>query len=397
MGARRPVILLMLATLTAFTLHLVMFSYSVLMRPVANEFGITWAEAGLVFSISIAAIVLARIPLGFLTDRLGYTIVVRSSLILIAIFGMARGFSANYQMLLVCQILVGVGFAPVLPCLAKIVSDVYPHRAGLATGLYAAGFPLGEIAGIALSSWVLTISEDNWRLAFIILGVWSLLMASLWWLVARDHPDKNISSPALQPIKLSQLLCKRQIWLLTGLCACAMGAYDTLLVWAPQVLQFKGISAIESELSGAVIPAGFLIAGPLVGLLSDRAGRRKPFLLVLALGGALCTLAIAWVGGFNGWIMLFLSGFALSGLMTLVFVIPAEDPALSGKTGTAMGLITSLGNAGSFFLPIALGAVLDATSSVVWALGLLAAAAVAGSLISIPVQETGQVKDARVP
>jgi nitrate/nitrite transporter NarK len=111
----------------------------------------------------------------------------------------------------------------------------------------------------------------------------------------------------------------------------------------------------------------------------------------MALGGSLCTLAIAWLGGLPGWVMLFISGFALSGLMTLVFVIPAEDPALAGQTGTVMGLITSLGNAGSFFLPIALGAIVDATNSPVWALGLLAAAVAVAFFLALGVRESAHL------
>jgi CP family cyanate transporter-like MFS transporter len=391
MPERRSSILLVLATLTAFTLHLVMFAYSVLMGPVAQDLGITWAEAGLIFSISIAAIVAARIPLGFIIDRLGFMVVIRASLIVIAIFGITRGFAPNYPVLLACQLMVGVGFAPVLPSLAKIVSDVFPKRAGLTTGLYAAGFPLGEMAGLGVSSWVLSISGENWRLAFVVLGIWSLLLAAAWWLAVPNQPVPGVKV-SLPRIRLSAILRNPQLWLLTGLCACSMGAYDTLLVWAPQLLQLKGVSTSDAALTATVIPAGFLIAGPLLGFLSDRSGRRKPFLLFMALGGSLCTLAVAWLGGLPGWVMLFISGFALSGLMTLVFVIPAEDPALAGQTGTVMGLITSLGNAGSFFLPIALGAIVDATNSPAWALGLLAAAVAVAFFLALGIRESAHLQ-----
>ena len=63
--------MLILSFLASLTVHLLLFSYSQLKELIALEMGLTYAEAGFVFSLSVFALVVLRFPWGFIIDKLG--------------------------------------------------------------------------------------------------------------------------------------------------------------------------------------------------------------------------------------------------------------------------------------------------------------------------------------
>lgn len=381
-------VMLALAFLTAFTLHLLLFSYSPMIPTVITEMRISHAEAGLIFSMSVLAIIALRIPWGFLSDRLGVKTTMKLAMAFVGAFSLLRGFSPNYWTLLASQLLLGVGFAAILPCLAKIVSLMFEEKAGLATGIYASGFPIGELVGLGLASNLLLGLRGDWRMVFKIFGAWSLVLAALWWRVDRK-PQVAVMS-ARSTTKIRDLIGMKQVWILTGLCIGSMGCYDTLLAWFPRILELQGIPAMEASIIASIFPVGFLLSGTVVGSLSDRAGLRKPFIWILGLSSAVLIVLTPRLGGPSLWGAMLLTGFTLSGILALVLAMLAEDSDLSGFVGSAVGLVSSVGNIGSFLLPIIVGFLIDVTGSS--APPMTALAIVSGStvILSIATRETGR-------
>lgn len=125
--SQRRWIMLALAFFTAFELHLLLFSYSPLVSEIKLEMGLSETQAGFIFSMCILTLVLLRIPWGLLSDRIGPTATLRLATTIIGIFGLLRGFAINYETLLVYQLLLGAGFAAILPCLPKLV-DAWFHK-----------------------------------------------------------------------------------------------------------------------------------------------------------------------------------------------------------------------------------------------------------------------------
>jgi len=381
-------VMLALAFLTASTLHLLLFSYSPMIAPIMKEMGISHAEAGLVFSVGIMAIVALRVPWGLLSDKIGVTSAMRLAMLFVGAFSFLRGFSPNYLTLLASQLLLGIGFAAILPCLAKIVNQMFEEKAGFATGIYASGFPVGELVGLGLTSYLLTALHRDWRAVFQILGAWGLVLTILWWRVDRRSPARDtLDSQSAK--KIRDLVRMKQVWILTGLCVCSMGCYDTLLTWLPHILELKGIPAIDASLTASVFPVGFLLAGPVVGTLSDRLGLRKPFIQILGLSSAVLIALIARFDGLSLWGTILLAGFALSGVLTLVLVILSEDPETSGFVGSAVGLVSSLGNAGTFLFPIVVGFLIDVANSPTLPLIVLAAISGVTVMLNQVLRETG--------
>ena len=382
-------VMLVLAFLTAFTLHLLLFSYSPIIPLVIEEMGISHAEAGLIFSVSILAIIGLRIPWGFLSDRLGVKTTMKLAMVFVGVFSLLRGFSPNYYALLTSQLLLGVGFAAILPCLAKIVNLMFEEKAGVATGIYVSGFPIGELVGLGLASQLLLALNGDWRTVFKIFGVWSLILTVVWWQVDRKHLAKEtLDIPSGREIK--DLIGIKQVWILSGLCICSMGCYDTLLTWFPRILELKGIPATEASITASIFPVGFLLAGPAVGMLSDKVGLRKPFIWILGLSSALLIVLVPHLTELSLWGTILLTGFTLSGILTLVLIISSEHPELSRFVGGAVGLVSSMGNIGSFLFPIIVGFLIDVTNSPAPPLIMLAIVSGATAILNLSIKETGR-------
>lgn len=397
--------MLALAFLTAFELHFLLFSYSPLRSEIRLEMELSDAQAGLIFSMCILPLILLRIPWGLLSDRIGSVATLRLATAFTGVFGLLRSFAMTYEMLLIFQLLLGVGFASILPCLSKLVDTWFQKKAGFATGVYVAGFPVGEIAALSLTPFLL-VSIYNWRDVFFIYGVLGLILTALWWTVAKE-PARRMDEAFMhkaasdKPLKeeVASLLRVKEVWILTGLCISAMGCYDTLVVSLPDMLKLEGISPEIAGLMAAMLPLGFLLAGPAVGSLSDQIGLRRPFLWVLGLVSGPVILAIAMSSGIPLWVTIFLAGFCTAGIVTLVLVIPTELPKVAHLVASSVGLISSLGNIGPFLFPIAVGYLKDTTGSFLPAMVMLAVIAEITLILGLLMRETGrkqrQVKQGR--
>jgi MFS family permease len=390
MAGRAGSIVLIQSFLTAFTLHLLLFSYSPVIPLIIREMGISYVEAGFVFSICILAVIILRIPWGFLIDRIGFMATMKIAMILIGVFSLLRGFSPSYHTLIVSQLLLGAGFAAILPCLAKIVNVMFQEKAGFATGVYVAGFPTGELAGLGLT-YYLTLNV-GWRTVFQMFGVWSLAVALSWWILDMRVPVKHTYLKNQSKPSLKSLAKLKQLWILVGLCICSMGCYDTILTWLPSILEIREVPAVEASIATSIFPLGFLLSGPIIGTLSDNLGLRKPFIWILGATSIVFMLLIPYTIQTPLWISILMVGFTLSGILTLVLIIPTEHPELSELVGGAVGLISSIGNVGSFLFPIAVGFLIDTTRSASPPLIFLAAISGIAVILSLTVRETGKAK-----
>jgi len=382
-------LLLSLAFLTAFTLHLLIFSYSPMISLMMSELDISHVQAGLIFSMNILTIIILRFPLGFLIDRIGFMKAIKVAMILIGVFGFLRGFARDYWEILFAQSMLGVGFAFILPCLAKMISVVYADRAGSATGLYVSGFPIGDIAGLTLASHLLDLNV-GWRLIFKAFGAWSLALVSMWLLVNSKHQTPAMGEDLKGSVK--RLIRERAIWILTGICICSMGCYDTVLTWLPHILELKLLPLREAGLTTSMLPLGFLASGLTVGLISDRLGLRKPLIVALGLIGGLSLSMFIFDLRAALWAAALSAGFSLTGILTLVLIVPTEHPRIKGFVGSSIGIISSIGNLGTFVFPIVAGFLMDRTASPVASTIFLAAIPFLASMLGSMMEETGRGK-----
>lgn len=388
--------MLTLAFLTAFEVHLLLFSYSPLVSQIKLEMELSDTQAGFIFSISILTLILLRIPWSLLSDRIGFSTTLRLATTIMAVFGFLRGFAINYETLLVYQLLLGTGFAAILPCLPKLVESWFQKKVGLTTGVYVMGFPAGEIAALGFTPYLLA-STGNWRNIFHVYGIVGLILAALWWTMSKEPETgrkENFAYKSTPTTSLkgdfSSVLRMKEVWILTGLCICAMGCYDTIVTWLPHMLELKNIPSEIAGLMASMMPLGFLLAGPTVGTFSDRIGLRRPFIWILGLASGPVILALGLFSDAPLWVAISLVGFCTTGILTLVLIIPTELPEMTRLVASSVGVISSLGNIGTFLFPIAVGYLKDTTGSFLPAMAMLAAVAETTIILGLLMRETGR-------
>ena len=383
-------VMLSLGFLATLNVHLLLFSYSPLIPNIASELTLTNAEAGFLFSISILTLMIFRIPWGILFDRKGFKKTMTLALLLMGVFGLARGFAVDYFSLLATQFFLGIGLSGVIPAIPRLVSCWFPReKTGVATGVCLAGFPVGDFVALSFTPFLL-LALGSWRQVFQVYGAWCLVLVVLWWRFAHDT-EKEGNLPAANSLRseFTKLLKNRLVWVLTGLYFCAGGCYDTLLVWLPNVLQAQGIDAVSASFVASMLPAGFLVSAIVVGAFSDRLGLRKPFVLMMGAASGPVLFLTGTMGGLPVYATAFLSGLCTVGVLTIVLSVPVETPSLSRSLSSVLGIVASVGNLGSFLLPTLVGQLRDISGTFLLSMIVLAVVGEGMLALGLLLPETG--------
>jgi len=183
--------------------------------------------------------------------------------------------------------------------LLKISSQWFDER-HFATAASAVNFIglCGALSATIPLAWVITVV--SWRSVFIAIGLASMAVAVLTWLLSVDHPD---SAPAREASRgnwradLVAVMKNRATWPAFWVSFGLSGSYMSFIgLWlAPFLTQVYGKSTVVASQHASAVVIGLALSAIAVAWLSDRLLRRKPVLI----GVALAYVAVwgAWLIG----------------------------------------------------------------------------------------------------
>jgi MFS family permease len=185
-----------------------------------------------------------------------------------------------------------------------------------------------------------------WNVFWAAMGVGGLLIGFLLFvMLPKDAPAPPSEGWLKSTASAFGTVFKNPQSILCGLIAGLLFIPTTIfdMIWGVRYLQeAHGMEYGAAVMRSAAVPFGWIIGCPVLGMLSDRIGRRKP---VIAGGGLLLLACLAWIlygktGVFPPYTVGLVAGFASGAAMLPYTVIKEANPPQFG--GTATGVINFL-------------------------------------------------------
>ncbi|MDZ7746632.1 MAG: MFS transporter [Halobacteriales archaeon] len=337
----------------------------VLASSLAVAFDTSGTELGVLHSSFFYIYAALQLPAGLLVDRYGPRRAATTSLVVMTVgvvwFASAGSFPAAF----LARALIGLGGSTIyIATLAFLAAWYRADEYATMTGLTIAASGIGGV--LATTPLAYAIGAVGWRSSILVAGVVGGLLAGAVWVVVRDSPpskqtDDEPPSAGEVLANTRTVLAEVETWLLGGLLFLALGMNFTVLgLWGvPFVADVYDVSVQIASLFVLVGNVGTILGSPVFGIISDRLGTRTPLMILGGATGTVVYIVLATVPPLPVvGLALFLALFA-NGSVTLAFTVVKEQhpPAVSG---TATGVINSLGYFGAAIFPAVMGAILDA-------------------------------------
>jgi len=382
---RRRYITLLMIFITVVICYVDRANLAVASAHIQEEFGITKAQMGYVFSAFAWLYTLCQIPGGWFLDRVGSRLTY-----FIAIFGwsvatLLQGFATGLLSLIGLRAITGIFEAPAFPTNNRLVTSWFPEQErASAVGFYTSGQFVGLAFLTPLLIWIQELLSWHW--VFIITGgigiIWSFI-----WIKFYQAPSqsKGINKAELDYIreggamvdgdapseKKARTKLTAADWKLVfhrKLCGVYLGQFavtSTLwffLTWFPNYLtQEKHIAALTAGFMTTVPFLAAFVGVILSGIVADRLVRSGRSLGFARKTPIICGLLISTcIMGANYtndpiWIMtlmaiaFFGNGFAS---ITWSLVSSMAPVRLIGLTG---GMFNFVGGLGGITVPLVVG------------------------------------------
>ncbi len=335
--------------------------------PGPNGHGLTQEQLGQIGSVAFIGLTGGIFVTGPLADRLGAKVFALLGNLLLAVGLVATWWSPTYELLLVANVLLGLGAGILDMVLSPVVSALNPDTRTSSMNWLHSFYCIGATVTVVAGTTALQCGI-NWRVASLFLLV--LPIALIFLLGAMRFPALTAEGGERTPLK--ELMT--DLWFIGALVAIFLGgatelgmaqwlpAYAELSLKYPQwvggaaLFAFSVCMAIGrmgiGALSARVNPITIMALGCGISVILFLAGSFVPFYPVALLA---CVLA-----GLTG-----------SCLWPTMLAITADKYPNGGAT--MFGALAAFGNAGGIFMPWAVGCIAD-KSDLHWGLAVSALA-----------------------
>lgn len=354
-------------------------SYGASLPLIQEEWGLSNAQAGMIYSAYLAGFALAALLLIPLTDRLPSRLVFLACVWASVIGNLLFPLWANdFQTGLLLRFVAGPPLVGVYVPGIRIVSERFAeHRRGMAVGVFVSAFYLGNSVSLAVMS--LFLPRFGWRTSYFLAALLALSGVVLTHLLLRNLSRRVSDTPiGSGRLSLAPLRSKPLVLITAGYALHAWELY-VVRVWLPpflaSVLMSRGMGPTQAVASAAGLAALMLamgVPGPFLGgLLSDRMGRTMAAAMILSASGVL-SFVIGWMTEAPWGILLILGmiyGFAVAA-DSAIYSTGLTELADPRTLGSSQAIHTFFAFGAGVFSPVIAGGVLDLSPmELSWGLG----------------------------
>lgn len=337
--------------------------------------GTTFAHLG---STYFYAYMLMQIPSGILADSLGARMTVTAGTLVAGIGSIIFGFAPTIEIAFLGRLLVGLGVSVVFISILKVQSQWFKESEfGTMSGITSF---VGNLGGIfAQTPLALLAAAITWRYSFAAIGVISMGIAVLSYLVVRNEP-KDMGLPSIVEIEgkapvqstgkpdlmksLRTVVTNWKTWpafiMFTGF----FGAYVSLTgTWGRSyMVDVYGVSKVAAANYMTAAVLGMAMGSFVIGKVSDTLRRRKLPMLVFGAIYVTCWAILVFLKGGQPPIAVMMPLMFILGFTCPTFVLGwacAKEINPPQVAGISTSVVNTGGFLGAAILPPVMGNVFD--------------------------------------
>jgi FSR family fosmidomycin resistance protein-like MFS transporter len=345
--------------------HMFNAAFFILLPEIKAGLGLSNTQIGTLSTFRGIAGGLANAPAGFVGDRFAKrrAEILGGTIIVVSFFAVALGSATHFWMAVVAASLLSVAISFWHPSAISSLSREFASRRGFAISLHGTGGSIGETLGPVLVGSLLGVV--SWRLVLQGSVIPGLVLGIAIWALLRTIPTAEASGASMRQYigSVSTLLRNGKLLLVLIFAAGFAGGQSTILTFLPIYLdEDLGASSVTIGLYLSLAQVGGIVSQPLIGLASDRLGRKlilSPSLALLGL--SFIGLSIAPSGWMFGMVVLGMGAF-LFPLMSILLA-SAMDLVAVGAQATTVALVFGSAVVVSAFAPAIAGMLADSSGT----------------------------------
>ena len=344
----------------AHTLHDGLSDLTYVLLPLlAQTFGLSLAQVGMIRAAHRTAMAAFQIPAGLVAERFGERnlLVIGTATAGLAFVGL--GYAQGFWMILIALFFAGVGSAVQHPLCSTIISNAYPEAGRrTALGTYNLFGDVGKFAFGGLLS-LLLLTGLPWQGPVVAYGLIGLLVAGLafFWLAGFHAATTNPVADSKPSTKGWGIRNRRGFFAL-----CLIEIIDSstrvgFLTLIAFLLIDKGLSTGWATLAVPLILVGGMAGKLACGVLAERVGIIRTIIITEVVTGIGIFAAVA-LPGVAAALLLPLLGIALQGTSSVLYAT-IGDLVERERLPRAFGLFYTLGSLCGIAAPLGYGLVGD--------------------------------------
>ena len=335
-------------------------SMSVLLIVLAETFGLSYTQVGLLKGLRSGAQATLEVFSGWIAERMGDAVLLMFGLSVLGIGFLALPFASNIGIIGLCFLVIGAGTAlHHAPSSSLVVNNSAAEQQSGALGIYNASGDVGKLVFTGVFSLGIGLGVAWYEISFFF-GVLAVVTAFSVWLMARHVPSeitrKRASGSTDQEGEKSKgwgILDWRSYRVLLFVSSIDTGVQTVGIIFAPFIMVAKGLPVSIATAGAVILLAGGVFGKACCGFLAAKIGPFKAFALVqvlTAIGLVLVAISPGWIALF----LLFPLGCVLQGSSSITYG-HASKLIQPEKMARGYALLYAPGSFASIISPIIFG------------------------------------------
>ena len=275
---RSSLIFLTLITFGHLVVHWYTNLLSLTLPYIKMELSLTDVQVGTIITVQTGATTVAIVIVGYIADSFNRQGALIVSLAIVS-FGLSMfvlGFSSNYVWTLVASGLIGLGTALWHPAAMRSVSLHFREKRGMALSMHGVGASIGDAIGpIIIGSVIVGVS---WKYVLNLHLIPALIIALILWkslgIMKNDKGHKTDLSMYLLGLK-TMLADSQALGVVIVNTLVQMGRLSILAFFPIYLEETLNYSASDLGIFLGLLYVTGIISQPIMGVLSDKIGRKN--------------------------------------------------------------------------------------------------------------------------